>query len=468
MKTELGVIGLGVMGKSLARNLAEHGYRLSLFNRHVPKTEEDVASLFIKDHSVLKNCIGFDNLELFVKSLETPRKILIMVNAGEAVDYVISALQKFIEPKDILIDGGNSYFKNTNNRIQLLEKSEIYLIGLGVSGGEKGALIGPSLMPGGNLNAYASVQSYLENIAAKNINNDPCCQFIGNGASGHFVKMVHNGIEYAEMQLIAEVYSILRFVNGNSPSEISAIFKSWCQTHLNSFLLKSTAQIIEHKKNDTALIDLILDKASHKGTGSWTTIAAAELGVPFTMSSAALNARYISALKTMRVKLSKDYTFGKNDKKSMAAEQLKNAYEISRIINHHQGFELIVKASDHYNWNVNLEHIANIWTNGCIIASELMVELSEILKKSNSVLENKTINNRIISNYADLKDTIKNSIASDIAIPCLTESLTYLNSITCANGTGNIIQAQRDYFGAHTFKLIDDPMGKDHHSNWDN
>ena len=465
MKTEFGIIGLGVMGKSLARNFANNGFSLSLFNRHVDNIEENVATNFINQFSELSNSQGFDNLETFVNSLQTPRKILIMVNAGKAVDMVIDNLLSHIEPGDILIDGGNSHYKKTDKRGQLLSNKGIHFIGMGVSGGEEGALTGPSLMPGGHMDAYKLVEGFLQNIAAKDDNNNPCCKYIGTEGSGHFVKMVHNGIEYAEMQIIAEAYSILRFINKLEPTEIASIFETWNHGDTKNYLLEITIDILKKKEGDTYLIDLILDQSSHKGTGSWTTIASAELGAPFTLSSAALNARFVSALKEKRVTLSQLYEFNENTS-LVNVDSLKKAYQLARIINHYQGLDVIENASNTYGLHIDLKNTVSVWTNGCIIASELIKKIISIIETNSNILESDYFVEVIKTSHHSLKDIVLTSLNHNIPIPCFSESLNYLNSVTQESGTGNIIQAQRDYFGAHTYKRKDDPTGPSHHTNW--
>lgn len=464
---EFGIVGLGVMGKGLARNLARQGFKLSLYNRHVKGLEENVSSKFITEFQELNQCSGYDNVKQFVESLITPRKILIMVQAGEVVDQVINELLNYIEKGDILIDAGNSHYSDTNKRMTSLTNKGINFIGLGVSGGEEGALNGPSLMPGGSRKAYSLIEKFLLSIAAKGINNDPCCNYIGTEGAGHFVKMVHNGIEYAEMQLIAECYSILRFGQGLEPVEISNIFNTWNNSELESYLLASTTTILKKRKGDDYLIDLIHDKASHKGTGKWTTITAAELGIPFTMSSAALNARYVSALKDMRVRVSKNLKL-KREMHSLDIDAIKNGYMIARVINHCQGFQLIEKASIDYDWEIDLSAVAKVWSGGCIIASALMNELSTLLSEETSLFESQSIQKQLSTNYEDLKNSVSRVLQMGFPIPCFSESLNYLNAIAQENGIGNIIQAQRDLFGAHTYRLKKDPEGESHHTNWEN
>ncbi len=306
---EFGLVGLGVMGKSLARNLARHGFKLSLFNRHVPVLEEKVAEKFIQNHPELTDAQGFDNLEKFVQSLPQPRKILIMVNAGAATDAVIENLKPLLSTGDILLDGGNAFFKDTVRRVADLQKSGIEFLGTGVSGGEAGALNGPSIMPGGSKIAFFKTKKYLETIAAKDLRGKPCCSLVGTGGSGHFVKMVHNGIEYAEMQLLAETHFFLQKMHGLDPAAIADIFEKWQNTtSLGSYLLEITIKILRKKSENGWLLDEILDTAGSKGTGSWATSAAAELGQPATLISEALFARHLSALKNERIEVGKLYS----------------------------------------------------------------------------------------------------------------------------------------------------------------
>jgi len=463
--TEFGIIGLGVMGKSLARNFAEKGLSLSLFNRHMEGQEENIAADFISQYPELEKCLGFDDIAQFVNSLEVPRKILIMVSAGDPVDHIINELMNVLQTDDIIIDGGNSYYKDTNRRLALLNKQGINYIGLGVSGGEEGALKGPSLMPGGDLSAYKRMENVLKSISAKDYEGNPCCRFIGNEGAGHFVKMVHNGIEYAEMQLIAEIYSILRYINKINPDNISEILTDWNRSEVQNYLLESTATILKKKTGDDYVLDSILDQASHKGTGAWTSMAAAELGVPFTMGTAALNARFISSLKESRVNISKKIDLERNTD-TLDLNSIKQAYKLARIINHTQGFALIEEASRTYNWNIDLKDVANVWTNGCIIASKLMIELANLLEKESILIENAVIINQIKVNHKGLKKTVLGTLQGNFPIPCLTETLNYINAISQAEGVGNLIQAQRDFFGAHTYKLKDNPNGPSHHTNW--
>jgi len=453
-KTEFGLIGLGVMGKSLCRNLANNGFKISMYNRHVDDKEVDIAKNFKEKYPVFKDSLAFDNVSNFITSMQRPRKIMLMVNAGKPVDYVIADLVPLLDEGDIIIDGGNSHFDDTKRRIVTLKEQGIYFVGTGVSGGEEGALKGPSIMPSGDKEAYAILAPYLETIAAVDKNGKGCCTYVGPEGSGHYIKMVHNGIEYAEMQLLAEVYQLLR-MQKKTPSEIADLLEPWIKTELNSFLLEITVNILRKKEGDDWLIDKILDKAGNKGTGNWTTVSAANLGIPATVISSALFARYISAFKEVRLKAAVLY---KQEKTAPVFDinTLKEAYTLGRIINHHQGFDLIHEASKTYNWKLNLSEIARIWTNGCIIRSELMERLVDLFASNEaSILFQKPIANQIKPLKNSLKKIVVAAIESDTSLPCFGEALTYLNAITSANLSANMIQAQRDYFGAHTYNRND-------------
>ncbi len=464
-KSEFGIIGLGVMGKSLARNLASHNFTLSMFNRHVEKLEENIAVDFKNEHSELSKALAFDDLTKFVNSLQSPRKIMLMVNAGKPVDAVVESLIPLLSKDDVIIDGGNSHYKKTQERIDLLNNHQIHFIGAGVSGGEQGALKGPSIMPGGNADAYKLIQPYLESIAAKNKHNQPCCTYIGSGGSGHFIKMVHNGIEYAEMQLLAEAYFILKNA-GKNPDEIADILESW-STAASSYLLEITISILRKKEEGGWLIDNILDTSGNKGTGNWTTIATAELGMPSTMIPASLFARYISAFKTERTEMNEVYSTIRNNIFMIDEGELLNAYQLARIVNHHQGFKLLSQASNAYDWNLNLSKIAGIWTNGCIIRSTLMEELIDLLKNDDNILLNSTIVLQVKALRSSLNRVVSQAVLHEITIPCLSEATNFLNGYSTANSSANIIQAQRDFFGAHTYQRVDDASGTFYHTNWE-
>ena len=460
---EFGLFGLGVMGKSLARNLARNGFKIALFNRHLAGVEEGVAKNFKDDFSDLKEAAAFDEIAAFVNALETPRKIMLMVNAGPIVDHVIEDLLPFLSKGDILIDGGNSNYKDSKRRLDYLSSRQIQFIGAGVSGGEEGALTGPSIMPGGSKEAYASIQPYLEAIAAKGEDGKPCCSYIGEEGSGHFMKMVHNGIEYVEMELLAEMYAILTTL-GKNPAEIANIFESW-KSVSNSYLLEITIDILRKKEGDTPLVEKILDVAANKGTGNWTTIATAELGVPSTLIANALFARFTSSFKTQRQKVAAIFKHSTEVQTIEVADLLK-AYHFARIINHYQGFQLISEAAKTYQWNIVLSELARVWTNGCIIKSDLMKKLVPLLKESNNLLDAPSLQNELLLLKPIANKVVAQCILSEIPTSSLSESVNFLNQLKTDRSAANIIQAQRDYFGAHTYKRIHDPLQKNHHTIW--
>lgn len=465
-KSAFGIIGLGVMGTSLARNIAKKGYSLSIFNRHLEGKEEDIAKTKKAQYEELSSTKPFDNLENFVQSLATPRSILLMVNAGAPVDYVIQDLLPFLQSGDLIIDGGNSHYADTQRRFETLQKEEIHFIGCGVSGGEQGALLGPSIMPGGDEKAYANVKKIMEDIAANAPSGGKCCALIGVGGAGHFVKMVHNGIEYGEMQLIAEVYSILRYSLNYKPELIANIFKQWASEGLSSYLLEITINILLEKNNEGQLIlDQILDQAGNKGTGSWTTIAAAELGVPIPSLTAALFARYQSSFKKERVENAKIFTNNILNT-NLDLVGLKNLYQLSRIMNHHQGICLIKAASDQFQWNINIKNLLKVWSAGCIIRSELLVPIGAAADL-NDFIHHDYFSNFFNKNIQEIIACKSIVTTSGLPTPCISASLDYYNTLIQKETNANMIQAQRDYFGAHTFKLKSNPEGDSVHHIWE-
>ncbi|WP_430412654.1 NADP-dependent phosphogluconate dehydrogenase [Kordia sp.] len=463
-KSEIGVFGLGIMGKSLSRNFANNDFKVSLFNRHVDGIEENVAKNFKNQYGELSTAVAFDNIASFVASLKVPRKIMVMVNAGKTIDIVIENLLPFLSEGDILIDGGNSNYNKTKERFEYLQSKKIHFIGTGVSGGEEGALKGPSIMPSGDVVAYENVKPYLEAIAATDKNGLPCCTYIGAEGSGHFVKMVHNGIEYVEMQLLAEVYVLLNKL-GNNPDQIATILESW-KTSANSYLLEITIDILRKKEENDWLIHNILDKAGNKGTGNWTTIATAELGIPSTLIASALFARYTSFFKDERITASEHFKISEVQDLKITENDVLKAYQFARIINHYQGFKLIKEASIRYKWNLNLSELARIWTNGCIIRSELMVSLVSVFKTTDNLLQHEQFINELKALKPFIKKVVSEGILNELSISTLSESINFLNSFSKTNSSANIIQAQRDYFGAHTYQRKDDASGKYHHTHW--
>lgn len=465
MKKQLGLIGLGVMGKSLSRNFADKGVSLSLYNRYLAGSEEQVAERFIAQHAELSGAEPHEDLVEFVQSLAVPRTVFLMISAGAAVDSTIDALIPLLDKGDLIIDGGNSHYKLTQERNDKLAEHGMYFIGTGVSGGEEGALKGPSIMPGGEPQAYDICKAALESIAAKDVEGNACCGHIGRGGAGHFVKMVHNGIEYAEMQFLAEIYGLLRFGAGYDTDFIANLFEQWSGTDLSSYLLEITTEVIRKKEGDQYLVDIILDKAGNKGTGSWTTIAACELGVPINTITAALFARYQSAFKSDRTTAQSIYG-DLSSKVDVDLTELADAYRIARMINHHQGLQLIETASNTYDWNIDMPEVARIWTNGCIIRSSLMEELKVDLATEPIMLNSPKIVSQIKSAIPSLRVLCGQAIISGQAIPCLSSALTYIETYRNEQSTANIIQGQRDYFGAHTYLRKDDPDGPSHHTTW--
>ena len=462
--SEFGLAGLGVMGKSLARNLGAHGLKLSLFNQHVAGKEENVALNSIAQFEELRSAKGFDLIEPFVQSLSKPRKIFLMVPAGKVVDHMITALLPYLSPGDIVMDGGNSHFKDTERRHEALKSNHIHFVGIGVSGGEQGALTGPAIMPGGDEVAYDSIKPILNAIAAKDHQGLPCSTFIGPGGAGHFVKMIHNGIEYAEMQILAEVYWILKKGLGFDNEQIALSLEEWNKKSAASYLLEITYKILRHKTGSDHTLDLIADLSGSKGTGSWSLTAAAELGMSANLISESLFARFVSSLKTERKQAA---SFAEIEIKPVAItlDQLYEAFELARLINHHQGFEIMRTASEQYGWNLNLSEVARIWTNGCIIRSVLMQSIqTTIIGEQNLLVAQKQA---VGEQRAALAQVVANSLSSGIPIPALSAALNFILAYSSENLPANLIQAQRDFFGAHTYRKQDDPYGISYHTEWE-
>ncbi len=464
-KAKIGLIGLGVMGKSLSRNIARRGIKVSVYNRHVTGSEEGVAENFVQAYDEMASSDGYDDIKQFVDSLASPKAVFLMVNAGPAVDSVIQELVPLLDEGDLIIDGGNSHYKDTERRFHDLKDKGIGYIGSGVSGGEEGALNGPSIMPGGGADAYDKVKDILTAITAVDDDGTKCCAYIGAGGAGHFVKMVHNGIEYGEMQLIAEVYGLLRHHMNYTPEQISKLFDEWGQTECGSYLLEITAVLLKKKEGERHLIDLILDKAGNKGTGGWTTVAAIELGVAIPTLTAALFARYQSAQYDQRQKASSIYS-NSNSSIQIDSEQLRLAYQVARIINHHQGYDLIAAASKEYDWGINYRELSRIWTNGCIIRSKLMVQISGFDFTEPDLLLQAPLQEYVQEHKSKLQNIISESTKCGISAPCFFSSLSYLNGYTEHRSLANMIQAQRDFFGAHTYERVDAVRGEKFHTNW--
>ncbi len=465
-KSDIGLIGLGVMGKSLARNIASKGFGLSLYNRHVEGQEVDVALKSVAQFDELANALPYDDLKDFVDSLSHPRKILLMVNAGTAVDDIIDQLRPYLTEGDVVMDGGNSDYKDTQKREQSLKQLGIQFVGCGISGGEHGALKGPAIMPGGSKKGYYLLQDLLHSIAAKNRIGETCCEYIGDGGAGHFVKMVHNGIEYAEMQLIADMYAHLRWDQNLSLEEIHEIFNMWCESECKSYLLEITLDIIRAKDDDgSPLLDKILDKAENKGTGSWTTIAACELGVAVPSLTEALFARYLSHDKKMRENLSLTYP-KEQEEIWIDTENLKATYQFCRMMNHIQGLEMIHQASKKYDWQIDIDGLLRTWSGGCIIRSTLLQKLRTGYKKDQHLLQSAWMVEYINTHWKDIKKAASQLALSNLPYATVHAAIAYFKYITIGKSNANMIQAQRDYFGAHTYQRVDDPESNGFHTQW--
>ncbi len=453
-----GVIGLAVMGENIALNVERNGFPIAVYNRTGAKTDE-----FMAKRAVGKNVVAAYSIEDFVKSLARPRKILVMVQAGAPVDAVIKQLQPFLEKDDMIIDGGNSLYEDTERRTRELEPTGLGFVGMGVSGGEEGALNGPSLMPGGTETAYKELEPILLKIAAQ-VDDGACVTYIGPGGAGHYVKMVHNGIEYGDMQLIAEAYDLLKSTLGLNHEQLHEIFAEWNTTdELNSFLIEITADIFKYIDPDTQepLVELILDAAGQKGTGRWTVQSALELGVPIPTMIAAVNARITSSYKAERVAASQEISgpTGKYEGDAKAfISKIRDALYCSKICSYAQGMALLSKASQEYNYNLTLSEMARIWKGGCIIRAGFLDKIK------NAFNENPTLPNLLLA--PEFKQTILDRQSAwrevlvvsnqlGIPVPAFSSSLDYFDSYRRARLPQNLTQAQRDYFGAHTYKRID-------------
>ncbi|MCY7881999.1 NADP-dependent phosphogluconate dehydrogenase, partial [Bacillus spizizenii] len=451
-KQQIGVIGLAVMGKNLALNIESRGFSVSVYNRSSSKTEE-----FLQEAKG-KNVVGTYSIEEFVQSLETPRKILLMVKAGTATDATIQSLLPHLEKDDILIDGGNTYYKDTQRRNKELAESGIHFIGTGVSGGEEGALKGPSIMPGGQKEAHELVKPILEAISAK-VDGEPCTTYIGPDGAGHYVKMVHNGIEYGDMQLISESYFILKQVLGLSADELHEVFAEWNKGELDSYLIEITADIFTKKDEETGkpLVDVILDKAGQKGTGKWTSQSALDLGVPLPIITESVFARFISAMKEERVKasglLSGPDVKPVTENKEELIEAVRKALFMSKICSYAQGFAQMKAASEEYNWDLKYGEIAMIFRGGCIIRAAFLQKIKEAYDREpelDNLLLDSYFKNIVESYQGALRQVISLAVAQGVPVPSFSSALAYYDSYRTAVLPANLIQAQRDYFGAHT------------------
>ncbi|KVE72500.1 NADP-dependent phosphogluconate dehydrogenase [Burkholderia vietnamiensis] len=467
-KQAIGVIGLAVMGRNLALNIESRGYAVSVYNRSREKTDELIAEF------PGRNLVPTYTLEEFVASLETPRRILMMVKAGEATDATIASLKPLLEKGDVLIDGGNTHFTDTMRRNQELAQSGLHFIGTGVSGGEEGALRGPSIMPGGQRDAYDLVEPILKQIAAKAPSDgEPCVAYMGPDGAGHYVKMVHNGIEYGDMQLIAESYAVLKDVAGLTNDELGAVYTEWNQGELDSYLIEITSKIFGKKDDETGkqLVDVILDRAAQKGTGKWTSQNALDLGVPLPLITESVFARVLSSLKTERVAASKILSGPAaapfDGDRAAFVEAVRRALYLSKVISYAQGFAQLRTASGEYGWNLDLGTIAKIFRAGCIIRARFLQKITDAYAKD-PALANLLLDpyfKDIAANYQTaLRDVVVAAVKAGVPVPAFASAVAYFDSYRSERLPANLVQAQRDFFGAHTFERTDRPGS--FHANW--
>ncbi len=461
------MIGLAVMGENLVLNMESHGYTVAVFNRTVEKVDK-----FIEGRGAGKNFIGAHSIEELCKSLKRPRKVMLLVKAGAAVDSFIDQLIPHLEPGDIIIDGGNTHYPDTNRRTKYVEEKGLLYIGTGVSGGEEGALLGPSIMPGGSPDSWPHVKEIFQNISAKVEDGSPCCDWVGENGAGHFVKMVHNGIEYGDMQMICETYQIMKDLLGMSNKEMYEVFKEWNKGELDSYLIEITRDILGFEEDGEETVDKILDTAGQKGTGKWTAIAALDVGIPLTLIGEAVFARTLSAQKNERVRASKVLSGPvpefKGDRKAFI-EDLRQALFASKIVSYAQGYVLMKAAAEEYGWKLNNGGIALMWKGGCIIRSVFLGNIKDAFDK-NPDLENLMLDpffkEKIEGAQASWRKVIATAIENGIPTPALATALNYYDGYRSERLPANLLQAQRDYFGAHTYERVDKPRGEWFHTNW--
>ena len=468
VETDIGLIGLGVMGSSLALNMESNGFSVSVHNRTSPQIHN-----LVNNRSLNNKLYGFESLDEFVKSIKKPRKIMLMVVAGSVVDDYIQKLIPLLDQGDIIIDGGNSHYPDTSRRTEELEAKGFHFIGAGVSGGEEGALKGPSIMPGGSISAWPEVKGIFQDISAKVGDNEPCCEWIGEGGSGHFVKMVHNGIEYGDMQLICEAYQLMKDVLGMSNDEMHQTFKEWNEGELNSYLIEITADILKFKEEDGSyLVDNILDTAGQKGTGKWTASVALDLGSPLTLIGEAVFSRYLSSIKEERVEASSQLSGPRvsfSGDKAQALKDIHDALYASKMVSYAQGYTLLSDAAKAFSWNLNYGAIAMMWRGGCIIRSAFLTKIKDAYD-NNSDLKNLLLDpffkDKINQSQEGWRRTISVAISNGVPVPAMSSSLSYFDGYRSERLPANLLQAQRDYFGAHTYERLDGKKGEFFHTEW--
>lgn len=466
--SDIGLIGLAVMGENLVLNMESKGFRVSVYNRTLEKVDN-----FINGRAKGKNITGTHSIPELVASLKRPRKVMIMVKAGSAVDEMIELLLPHLEKGDIIIDGGNTHFPDTNRRTAYVESKGLLYIGTGVSGGEEGALLGPSIMPGGSKAAWPEIKPVFQAIAAKVDDGTPCCDWVGENGAGHFVKMVHNGIEYGDMQLICEAYQVMRDMLGMNTDEMHLVFKDWNEGELNSYLIEITRDILNYKDtNGEPLVNKILDTAGQKGTGKWTGVTALDLGIPLTLIAEAVFARCLSAIKEERVAASKILSGPKpafNGDRNEFLRNLHDALYASKIVSYAQGYALMRAAAMEYKWYLNYGGIALMWRGGCIIRSAFLGKIKEAFDKNpklTNLLLDPFFREKVEKAQQGWRNVVATAALNGIPVPSLSSALEYFDGYRCERLPANLLQAQRDYFGAHTYERTDRPRGEFFHTNW--
>lgn len=466
-KSDIGLVGLAVMGENLALNMERNGYKVSVYNHHPERTE-----YFMQNEGKGKNFVAAYTVQQLVESLERPRKVFLMIKAGDPVDQMIDALYPLMDFGDLIIDGGNSYFKDTERRCEFLSTKGRLFIGCGVSGGAEGALWGPSMMPGGMIEGWPLVKNIFRTISAKAPDGTPCCTWIGPGGSGHYVKMVHNGIEYGDMQLIAEAYYILKQLFGFSNAEMAKVFTEWNKHQLSSYLIEITSKVLDFKEgNGVCLIDMILDTAGQKGTGKWSVESALEEGVPLTVIADAVFQRGLSARKELRIDMANTYPREtitvKVNKNHLDA--LEKALYASKLISYTQGFDLMKQASENYRWHLNYGEIASIWRAGCIIRSVFLDRIKDAYERNpqlNTLMGDLFFIDALKNALPSWKKIVSLAMDHELSLPAHSSALNYFYSVTTETLPANLIQGQRDYFGAHMFERTDAPRGQFYHVDW--
>ncbi len=465
---DIGLVGLAVMGENLVLNMESKGYTVAVYNRSPERVD-----LFVNGRGKGKKIIPAATIAGLVSILKRPRKVMMMIKAGKAVDEFIDQIIPFLEPGDILIDGGNSHFPDTNRRTLLVESKGLLYIGTGVSGGEEGALLGPSVMPGGSVAAWPHVRTLFQAISAKVDNGTPCCEWVGENGAGHFVKMVHNGIEYGDMQLICETYQVMRDMLGMTPDEMHDVFARWNEGDLGSYLIEITRDIMAFREPDgTPLIDRILDHAGQKGTGKWTGIAALELGVPLTLIGESVFARCLSAQKEERLEASRVIPGPSplfSGDRSLFLNYLRDALYASKIVSYAQGYILMKAAALEYGWNLNYGGIALMWRGGCIIRSVFLGKIREAFDNNPGLVNlmlDPFFREKLLNAQTGWRNIVAQATLHGIPVPAFSSALSYFDGYRTERLPANLLQAQRDYFGAHTYERTDKPRGEWFHTNW--